>query len=159
MNYMRRKTLKDRYSPMLTEGKPAEEIKAAILADKLEPTEEEAITVLTDIEAEAADDGENKIDVKKEETPAPVESAATPAKRAGDIIAYELFKVKPNIKKYNVGGKIVEAIDTYEKDGALLKISHIEKVHADILNEQTPNTGQYYFAPGEDSIPGTRYAS
>lgn len=69
------------------------------------------------------------------------------------MIRFDIFKVKTITKKMFIPGRgTVPVISGYKKVGEKIKSTNCEQRHANIMNQQTPNSFLYYFKEGEDDF-------
>lgn len=171
MNYMRKQAALKKYQSAYDEKTATiDEIKDLLTADPLNFTEEERAEILEEIMADKTEKPKSEQPLSESAGPLPpdisaglkqnesAESDAKPQPRAGVLQTYSKYKVKPKYSTMVIRGKKEEVLQHYEKTGDCLQVTNIEPKHAEILNQQLPNTMTYYFAEGEpDLLPAENF--
>jgi hypothetical protein len=152
MNHMRKSSAIKRYATFIADGNTVEQLQEALQKDQLElkPDEiEEVISAILEGDANNLNSGGPDFE-QKSSTPPPTPPVA-PANRAGKLIQYELWKVKPRSEKLHIDGSVKNVLRGFDQHGdGPLRVVNISENHAAALNAQVQNTLEYYFAPGEE---------
>lgn len=154
MNYMRKKSAVTKYKDMLDEKfTNIDEVKAALAKDDLHFDKqeiEEIIQEMIDPTPPKSKEEKKAPVVEKTEEPAAAvrkkpEPTDQPAKRVGVLKHYYRYKVKQVHETIVLRGRKEEILKGFERTGDCLQVTQIDPKHAEILNQQTPNTMMYYF--------------
>jgi hypothetical protein len=167
MNYMRKKSAVTNYGHLLnSDFSNQDEVKAALAQDPLHFEKDEIDEIIMEMidptpKKEKADKKETQ-DTKNE---TPVEEVVQPPQarkkpeptdqptmRTGRLKHYYKHKVKQVYETIVLRGRKEDILKGFKKEGVCLQVTQIEEKHADILNQQVPNTMYYYFAEGEDDF-------
>lgn len=166
MNYMRKKSAVTKYKDLLDEKfTNIDEVKAALAKDDLhfEKTEIEEI-IAEMIDPTPPKSKEEKKEEKKEPVVEKAEEPATtttrkkpeptdqPVKRVGTLKHFYRYKVKQVHETIVLRGRKEEILKGFERTGDCLQVTQIDPKHAEILNQQTPNTMMYYFEENQSGF-------